>query len=88
MAKKESKVSIFGLFAFFAIIIKAIDFILGYFFKGNLGILSFIADIIVSVVALVVAWGFAKKCSKFWKLLYLIILILLIVGFAFGGLSL
>ncbi len=88
MAKNEKNVSVFGLFAFFAIIVKAIDFILGYFFKGNLGILSFVADIIISIVALVVAWGFAKKCSKFWKLLYLIILILLIIGFLFGGLSL
>ena len=85
--KKSKNISILGLLAFFAIIIKALAYVLS-FFNGNLGILTFIADIIISAVALIAAWSFAKSCSRFWKLVYLIVFILVIIGFIFGGLSL
>lgn len=83
----KNTTSILGLFAFFAIIVKGLAYILSYF-NGSLGILTFIADVIISVVALIVAWQFVKSCSKTWKLIYLVVLILLIVGFIFGGLTL
>ena len=84
---KNSNTNILGLLAFFAIIIKALAYLLTYF-NGNLGILTFAADIIISAVALIVAWKYAKNCKKFWRLVYLVVLILVIVGFVFGGLSL
>lgn len=75
--------NILGFLAFLAIIIKSVSFILSKL-GGNLGLISFIADVILTIVALIVAWGFTKKCSKKWKIIYLIILILVIVGFVFG----
>jgi len=86
-SNKKSNTSILGLFAFFAIIIKALAYVLS-FFNGNLGILTFVADIIISAVALIAAWNFVKTCSIIWKIIYFVILILVIVGFVFGGLSL
>lgn len=76
--------SILGLLAFIAIIIKSASFILDKF-DGNLGIISFIGDIILAFVALIVAWGFAKKSNKFFKILYIIILVLVIVSFILGA---
>lgn len=84
---KRNNVSLLGLLAFFAIIIKAAAYVLS-FFNGNLGIITFVADIIVSAVALITAWNFAKRCSRFWRLIYLIVFVLVVVGFVFGGLSL
>lgn len=84
---RKNTTSVLGLLAFFAIIIKALAYLLTYI-NGNLGILTYIADIIISFVSLIVAWQFAKTCSKFWKLVYLIVLILVIIGFVFGGLNL
>lgn len=75
--------NILGFLAFLAIIIKSVSFILSKL-GGNLGLISYIADVILTIVALIVAWGFTKKCSKIWKIVYLIILILVIVGFVFG----
>ncbi len=87
MAKNEKTTSLLGLLAFIAIIIKAVSYILSHF-GGGLGVIGFAADIILTVVSLIVAWKFAKTCSKFWKIIYLVIVILTIVGFVFGGLSL
>ena len=88
MAKKSEKnVSLLGLFAFGAIIIKAISYILSYLGLG-LGALTFIADVTLTVVSLVVAWSFAKNCTKPWRIVYFVILALVIAGFVFGGLSL
>lgn len=80
---KNTKNSILGLLAFIAIIIKSVGFILNKF-GGNLGIISYIGDIILTIVALIVAWGFAKNCSKFFKIVYIVILILVIVSFILG----
>lgn len=81
---KTNTKNLLGLFAFFAIIVKAVAYILSYLNVG-LGIITFIADVILTVVALVVAWSYAKSCSKIWRIIYIIILILVIAGFAFGG---
>lgn len=86
-SKNQKNVSLLGLFAFVAIIIKAVSYILSYFNLG-LGSLTFIADVTLTVVALVVAWNFAKTCSKNWRIVYFVILALVIAGFVFGGLSL
>lgn len=84
MKNNNGNSSILGLLAFIAIIIKSVSFILNKF-DGNLGVISFIGDIIFAFVALIVAWGFAKKCSKFFKILYVIILVLVIVSYILGA---
>lgn len=85
--KSKSSVSMLGLLAFVAIIIKAIAYILSYV-GGGLGILTFAADVTLTIISLIVAWSFAKNCSKVWKVIYFIILILVIIGFVFGVLRL
>lgn len=87
MAKRGNTNNLLGFLAFIAVIIKAVAFILSYFNIG-VGIFSFVADIILTGVALLVAWSFAKTCSKTWRIVYYVILILVIVGLVFGGLKL
>ena len=79
MAKKnfDSK-EILGFGAFAALIVKAACLILAYF-KVSLGIFATIADIILSIVVLVVAWQFAKKCDKVWKIVYLVVALLIVL---------
>lgn len=83
-SSSNNNTSILGLLAFVAIIIKSVGFILNKF-GGNLGIISYIGDVILAFIALIIAWGFAKKCSKFFKILYIVILILVIVSFVLGA---
>lgn len=81
MAKKNLNSNEFlGFGAFAALIIKAACLILAYF-EVSLGIFATIADIVISVVVLVVAWQFAKKCSKVWKIVYLVIAALTILAY-------
>ena len=88
MAKKKANTSnVYGLLAFIALIVKAAAYILGHFGLG-LGSLTFIADIILTGMALLIAWSFAKTCNKGWRIVYLVILILVIIGFVFGGIDL
>ena len=85
--KGADTTNLLGLLAFLAIIIKAAAYILG-FLKIELGILVFVADLILTGIALIVAWSFAKTCNKNWRIVYFVILALVIVGFVLGGLSL
>lgn len=86
MAKKSKNINLLGLLAFAALIIKTVAFILSYFGVG-LGVFTFLADVVVTGTVLLVAWNFARTCGKNWRTVYLVILILVIVGFVFGGLS-
>ena len=87
-SRKSSNTSnVLGLLAFLAIIVKALAYILS-FLKIELGILVFAADLILTAVALIVAWSFAKTCNKNWRIVYFVILALVVVGFVLGGLSL
>lgn len=83
MANKnfDSK-EILGFGAFAALIVKAACLILAKV-GVTLGIFAIIADIILSLVVLVVAWQFAKKCDKVWKIVYLVVALLIILGFVF-----
>ena len=57
---KKNTTSVLGLLAFFAIIIKALAYLLTYI-NGNLGILTYIADIIISFVSLIYHLYFSIK---------------------------
>ncbi len=83
MAKRTGTGNIAGLLAFLALIIKTVDYILKYF-GGDLGILTFVADIILIAVALLVAWSYARTCKQWVRIVYIIILILVVLGLFFG----
>lgn len=74
-----------SLLAFVALIttavIQVIVFIVGLF-DGNadLGVLVFIANILLTVVVVWVGWQYAKDKSNFWKILFAIVAILALLG--------
>lgn len=89
MSKKRSSNTnnVLGLLAFIAIVVKAVSYLLGLFELGFIGPLTFIADVILVAVALLVAWSYAKTCSKGWRIVYFVILALVIAGYILGGVN-
>lgn len=83
MDKDQAK--LMSLMSFVALIltaaIQATVFIIGLF-DGTieLGWLSFIANIMLTVVVVWVAWQYAKGLSQAWKIIFLIVAILALLG--------
>lgn len=80
---KKSKLDLTKLFAFCAMILAAIIWIL-LIFRVEAGILHFIKDAALLVAIAIPAHDFAKKLGKAWEIIYFIILILLIVSLILG----
>lgn len=83
MNKDQTK--LMSTMAFVALILTAaiqvVVFVVGLFDESvNLGWLSFIANIMLTVVVIWVAWQFAKGLSKTWKIIFLIVAILAVLG--------
>lgn len=83
MNKDQTK--LMSMLSFIALIltavIQAVVFIVGLFDENiNLGPLSFIANIMLTVVVIWVAWQYAKGLSQFWKIVFLVVAILAILG--------
>lgn len=83
MSKDQTK--LMSMLSFMALIltaaIQAVVFIVGLFDEQvNLGVLSFIANIMLTVVVIWVAWQYAKGLSKVWKIIFLIVAILALLG--------
>lgn len=62
-------------------LIQVVVFVVGLFDESvNLGWLSFIANIMLTLVVIWVAWQFARNLSKFWKIVFAVVAILAILG--------
>jgi hypothetical protein len=83
---KKSKLDLTKLFAFCAMILAAIIWILLVLNInwGILHILHFIKDAALLIAIALPAHDFAKKLGKAWEIIYFIILILLIVSLILG----
>lgn len=46
----------------------------------NLSVLSFIANIMLTLVVVWAAWQFAKDLDKVWKIIYIIVAVLAVLG--------
>lgn len=88
MSKKSSG-NLLGLLAFGAVIIAAAVGALTainniFALSIPTGTLSMISNLFLIIVVLWCGWTYAAKCSKFWKTLYIALVILVIIGFVFG----
>lgn len=83
MNKDQTK--LMSAMSFVALILTAVIhvtvFVVGLFDESiNLDWLSFIANIMTTLVVVWVAWQFAKGLSKFWKIVFAVVAILAILA--------
>lgn len=85
MAKK-GKTGFLGMFAFGAMLFNAVAWILSCCnLNGKVtSVLQGIASILLIIVALVVAYDFANKQKKVWRIIYWVLAILTICAVLFG----
>lgn len=88
MSKKSSN-NLLGLLAFAAVILAAVVGVINLFnkiFTTSIptGTINLISTIFLHVVVLWCGWTYACRCKKFWRITYLVLVILVIVGFVFG----
>ncbi len=95
MAKHEGKAFTVNFFAFIAIVLNAIAWIFNLIcnaFKLELsiggmsvnGLLTSISSLILTFIVLYMAYGYAKKLSKTWRIIYWVIAIISILAILFG----
>jgi cytochrome bd-type quinol oxidase subunit 2 len=83
MNKDQAK--LMSIISFLALMLTAaihlIVFIVGLFDGSiNLGWLSFIANIMLTVVVIGVGWQYAKGLSKVWKIIFIVVSVLAILA--------
>ncbi len=88
MSKKSTN-NLLGLLSFVAVILAAVVGVINLFnnlFNTSIptGIINIISTIFLYVVVLWCGWTYACRCKKFWRITYLVLVILVIVGFVFG----
>lgn len=85
MAKK-GKTGFLGMFAFVAMLFNAVAWILSCCgLSGQVtSVLQGIASILLIIVALVVAYDFANKQKKVWRIIFWVLAILTICAVLFG----
>lgn len=93
MAKSKApqgKTQTLGFFAYAALIFNAIalllSMILGFFdtTKQIASVLSSLASIILTVLVLYIAYGYAKRLTKTWRIIYWILAIVSILSILVG----
>ncbi len=93
MAKNDSSArvskNVLGFLSFAAIIIVAILRIISainnlFKLSINTGILSLIEELALLFVILWSGWTFAKGCKKLWRTIYLVLVVVIIIGFVLG----
>lgn len=95
MASKQGKTGAIGMFAFAAIVLNAIAWLISvlcnalditFAINGHSvpGLLTGIASIILLFVVLIVAYDFAKKQDKGWRIFYWIVAIISLLAVFFG----
>lgn len=93
--KPQGKNSTMGLFAFIAICFNALAWIIDLIFNAFKidekiagmslnGLFTAIASLILTILVLYIAYGYAKKLSKNWRIVYWVIAIVSILAILFG----
>ena len=86
---KKSTGNILGLLAFLVVIFTAVVALLNTInsllnTSIPTGTLNLVSDILLNIVLLWCGWTFDARCTKFWKFLYLALVILIVVRLIFG----
>lgn len=92
--KPEGKTATMGFFAFVALIFNALAWLIGTvlgWFESTARIgsmLSYLASLILTVLVVYVAHGYAKRLTKTWRIIYWVIAIVsilsILVGFGYN----
>jgi hypothetical protein len=79
---KRSNIELLGLFAYVALVLYAISYLLSRF-GANMSFFRYIGDGLLLLVVLSIAHDYASRLHLFWRVIYYVIMIVAILSYLF-----